>query len=190
MELNKLIGDVKGVVAKADIVEGMMVLFTAVGDSYDFGSRTDLPGVKVPTTLDESKRARFIVTWAVDNRQPPYYTPMPSYDWSLRQGFGGTANVPFNALVRLTYPGYQDGQTIPSGTPCLVYGAGTFTIPSGSYIYNASLTTPGAALAVSYSGANAGKLEYTATWDASVVVAVVEEYDSSTGDLVVSTREF
>jgi len=191
MEINKVNGDIKGVVLTQDIVEGRFVCLTSHSFNADFGSQTDLPGVKLPTTADEAKRARFILTWAVDNRTPPYYNPQPAYAWSLRRGgFGGAANVPFSATVWLTYPGYQDGVTIPSGTSALAFGAGTFTVPSGAYVYNASLQTPGAALAVSYSGAYAGMLEYTATWDASVVVAVVDEYNSSTGDLTVSTREF
>lgn len=191
MELNKVNGDIKGVVLTADTVEGRMVCLTSHTFNNDFGSQTDLPGAKVPGTADEAKRARFIITWQVDNRTPPYYNPQPSYAWSLRSGgFGGAANVPFSATVWLTYPGYQNGVTIPSGTAALAYGAGTYTVQSGQYIHSSSLETPGAPLKVSYSGADAGKLEYQATWDADLVVGVVDRFDSSTFALTFTTKEF
>jgi hypothetical protein len=98
--------------------------------------------------------------------------------------------VPFAATVYLTYPGYQNSVTIPSGTGALAFGAGTFTVPSGQYIYNAGLQVPGALVSVSYSGADAGKLQLQATYDADVVVGVVENFDSTTYDLRVITKEF
>lgn len=191
MELNKVNGDIKGVMLTADTVEGRMVCLTSHAFDNDFGSQVDLPGAKVPGTADEAKRARFIIKWQMDNRTPPYYNPHPAYAWSLRSGgFGGAANVPFSATVWLTYPGYQLGTTIPSGTAALAYGAGTYTVQSGQYIYNAALQTPGAPLKVSYSGADAGKLEYQSTWDADLVVGVVEHFDTSTFALTFTTKEF
>lgn len=191
MEINKVNGDILGVVTAADTVEGRMVCLTSHSFDNDFGSQVDLPAVKVPSTADEAKRARFILTWQVDNRTPPYYVPQPSYAFSLRSGgFGGAANVPFSATVYLTYPGYQNSVTIPSGTGALAFGAGTFTVPSGQYIYAAGLRTPGALLSVSYSGADAGKLQLQATYDADLVVGMVENFDATTFDLRVMTKEF
>jgi hypothetical protein len=189
MELNKVNGDILGAVATEDITEGRMVLLTSHTFDHDFGSLTDLPGAKLPTTAAEASRARFIVTWPVDNRQAPYYTSMPSYAWSMRKGaFDQAANMPFNASVSLIYPGYKNGVVIPSGTSVLAYGAGTFTVPSGAYLYSASLV-PGASLSVSYSGADKGKLQYQATWDATVVGSVYS-LDATTGSLTFTTKEY
>ncbi len=190
MEINKVNGDILGVVTSADTVEGRMVCLTSHSFDNDFGSQTDLPAAKVPSTLDEARRARFILTWQVDNRTPPYYVPQPAYAFSLRNGFGSAANVPFSATVHLTYPGYKNSVTIPSGTSALAFGAGTFTVPSGQYIYSTGLRTPGALVSVSYSGADAGKLQEQATYDADLVVGMVENFDSTTFDLRVVTKEF
>lgn len=191
MEINKVNGDILPVVVNEDMVEGRMVCLTSHTFNVDFGSQTDLPAVKLPSTADEAKRARFIVTWAVDNRQPPYYNPMPAYAWSLRRGgFGAAANVPFSATVWLTYPGYQNSVTIPSGTAALAFGAGTYTIQSGQYLYNAAMQIPGCALSVSISGTDNGKLQYQATWDSDVVVGTVVEFNTSTYDMTFTTREF
>lgn len=185
MELNR-IDEVMGVITTADVVEGRMGLLTSHTFSYDFGSRTDLPGFKVPATAEEAKRARFILTWAVDNRKPPYYMPMPSVAFGLRHGWSGAANIPFAATVYMTYPGYTNCVTIPSGTPSLAFGEGTYTIPSGCYIYNASLIIPGALVVVANTAedtaAEAGKIKYQASMD-DRVVGVVEAYDSSTKEL-------
>lgn len=190
MEINKVIGDIVGVIAKEDLPEGRMVVFTSHTYDVDFGSQTDLPGAALPADADSGKRARHIVTWAVDNRKPPYFVPMPAYSWALRRGFGSAANVPFSASVWLTWPGMQKGQTIPSGFTCLAYGAGTYTVPSGNYIYSAGIKTPGALLSVSYAAATKGELQLAATFDADVVVAKVIEYESTTGDLTFTTMDF
>lgn len=190
MEKNKILGDILGVVATEDMMEGRMVCLTSHTFSVDFGSQVDLPGVKLPTTAAEAGSARYIVSWAQDNRQPPYIMTMPSYAWSLRAGgFDQAANIPFTATIHLTYPGMKNGVAIPSGTSCLAYGAGTYTVLSGQYLYNAAIVNPGAPLTVSISGADKGKLQYQATWDANVV-AVVESYDSTTGALTFKTGQF
>jgi hypothetical protein len=87
----------------------------------------------------------------------------------------------------LTHPGNQHSQTIPSGYRALAYTEGTFTIPSGQYIWNTDLQVPGAAFIVANAtddGADAGKPKYTATM-AVGVIGFVEDYDSDTGDLTI-----
>ncbi len=187
MEINKVNGDILGVVANEDIVEGRMVCLTSHSFDNDFGSQTDLPGVKLPTTAEEASRARFVITWVQDNRTPPYYQPMPAYAFSLRNGFGSAANVPFSATVWLTYPGMQDGATIPSGMNALAFGAGTYTVLSGQYVHSGTFT-PGALLSVDY-GSDKGKLRIASSWGATVVAVVVRQ-DATTQALTFTTKEF
>lgn len=182
MEINDF-EKVKGVVTTEDIVEGRFVVLGEHTETYDFGSRTDLLGAKVPTTAEEASRAKYIITWPVSNSQTPMYQPTPSYPFSLRQGFGGAANVPFTSKVYLTYPGYMDGETIPSGNLALAFTEGVFTLPSGAYVYGADIIKKGAALVVDY-GSDKGKVKYTATL-AVGVVGFTESYDSATGKLTV-----
>lgn len=178
---------IDGVVVNEDIVEGRMVLKTTnTPGGYDFGSRTDLPGVKLPDNSTEAAQAKFLVAFAVDNRGLPIYQTTPSFDWALRQGGWDQAeNVPFSATVHLTHPGNRVGQTIPSGEPALAFFRGVFTLESGAYVYNAALETPGALMNVANtaddSEADAGKLQY----NASGTIAMVEQYNSSTGALTV-----
>jgi len=187
MEINRF-EDAVGIIPTEDITEGRFVLLTTQGFTYDFGSREDLAGVKLPDTADEAKRAKFIITWAVDNRTPPYYEPQPSLAWAFRGGFDQSANVPFDAKVRLTYPGYQDSQTIPSGIPSLAFTEGTFTIPSSGYIASDDIIKPGAAIIVANTAEDgageAGKAKYQATFD-DRVIGYTERYDSSTHKLTV-----
>ena len=63
MEINRF-EDVLGVVTIADVVEGRFGVLTSHSESYDFGSRSDLPGFKVPATAEEAKRAKFVITWS------------------------------------------------------------------------------------------------------------------------------
>lgn len=180
MEINKYT-DIIGVVAADNIVEGRMVFLLDHNQSHDFGSRTDLPAAKVPTTAAEAKKARYIITFAVDNSQLPIYNPYPTYDFALRYGFDRTTNLPFSATVYLTYPSVQEGLTIPSGALALAFGPGVYTIPPGAYVYSANIENPGEWLEVEYTGSDAGKLKVDA--DASEKFAQVEHYDSATGKL-------
>jgi hypothetical protein len=188
MEINRF-EQVRGAVAQADTVEGRFVVVVPNVWSVDFGSEEDLVGARVPATAEEGKRARYIATWPVSNGQTPIYQPTPSYAFSMRAGgWDQAGNVPFDAKVRLTYPGYQDGETIPSGNQMLLFTEGTFTIPSGGYVYDANIIVQGAALVVadtqSDTAALAGKLKYTASL-AVGVVGFTESYDSTTGKLTV-----
>ncbi len=70
MEINKF-SDIIGVLTKADIVEGRMVLLTGHDQSHDFGSREDLPGVKLPATAAEAAKATYLLVFAQDNRSLP-----------------------------------------------------------------------------------------------------------------------
>lgn len=186
MEINEF-EDVLGVMPVEDVVEGRFVLFTSHSFSSDFGSDTDLPGVKLPDTAEEAKRARYCLTWKVDNRQTPIYA-VPSFAFAERGGWNQAANAPFSTTVYLTHPGNQESLTIPSGTSALAYTEGTFTIPSGQYVYSADIIVPGAAIIVadtaSDSAGDAGKPKYTAS-AAVGVIGETRRYDSVTGALTI-----
>lgn len=187
MEINKFT-DIMGTVALEDIVEGRMVVLASQALTNNFGTRSDLPGVRLPDSAADAARARYMIAFSVDNRELPLFQPTPSYTFSLRSGFGGqAANVPFETDVYLTHPGNMESQTIPSGSLALAFDRGVFTVPSGQYVYNANLQTPGTYLSVAYTDADglasAGKFKYSAT----ASIAVVEHYDTTTGDLTVRT---
>jgi hypothetical protein len=188
MEIRKYV-DIEGVVATEDIVEGRMVLFTSHSWSPDFGSWGDLKGVKLPDTSAESARAFYVLGFALDNSLLPIYQPTPSLSWATRMGFESAANVPFTAKVYLTHPANMVGQTVPSGTLALAFAGGVFTVPSGAYLYNANLATPGTFLVVANtaddSADDAGKLKYSA----SAGVAIVERYNATTKELTFRTSQ-
>ena len=188
MEIRKYV-DIEGVVVTEDIVEGRMVLFTSHSWDHDFGSWSDLKGVKLPDTSAEAARAYYVLGFAVDNSLLPIYEPTPSLSYATRMGFESSANVPFTAKAYLTHPANMVGQTIPSGTLALAFAGGVFTVPSGAYIYNANLATPGTFLVVANanddSEADAGKLKYSAT----AGVAIVERYNSDTNELTFRTSQ-
>lgn len=188
MEINDLDRAV-GCVTTEDIVEGRFVLFVDHSWSHDFGSREDLVGVKLPDTADEAAKAKYILTWPVSNEQTPLYVPTPTIAWSLRQGgWDKAANTPFDAKVFLTYPGYTDGETIPSGSLAVAHTDGIYTLPLGAYVADANIIVPGAAIVVSTDGADAGKPTYTAA-EAVGVIGHTERYDSVTGALTVRLDE-
>lgn len=188
MEINRF-EDVIGVVAQADIVEGRFVVLTsnAFGGLF-MNTDADLPGAKVPATAEEAKRAKFVLTWAVDNRQTPI-VDYPSADFDFRGGWVNSSQGPLTGVTMwLTHPGNQEGQTIPSGYKALAYTEGTFTIPSGHYVDSADIKVPGAAIIVadtaSDGASDAGKPKYTASMAAGVI-GFTETYDSDTGALTI-----
>jgi len=84
----------------------------------------------------------------------------------------------------MTQKSVKTGLTVPSGTYALRFGKGRYTLPSGDYIYNPNLHTPGTCLAVQdattdSTAGEAGKPKYASSFDADTVVAMVEEFDSS-----------
>lgn len=190
MEINKYT-DIIGVVACGDVVEGRMVILTSHSSSYDFGSRADLMGVRVPANDTEAGKAKYIVTWPVNNAQVTddikMLVPMPSYDWSLRRGgWDQVGNVPFSSTIYLTYPGNQNGVTIPSGYLALAFDKGVFTVPSGAFVFAAGIMAAGAPLEVlnvADDGADAGKLAYAS----GGTIAVVERFNSEDGSLTFRT---
>jgi len=190
MEINEF-EDVLGVMPVEDIPEGRFVLFTSHTFSQNFGSETDLPGVKLPDTAEEAKRAVYCLTWKVDNRPVPIMSPMPSFPFAERGGWSASPNAPFSATVYLTHPGNQEGLTIPSGVSALGYTEGTFTLPSGAYIYSSDIIVTGAALIVadtaSDSAGDAGKPKYTATIAAGVI-GETRHYDATTGRLTIKVK--
>ena len=187
MEINKM-QDVIGVVATEDIVEGRMVLLTSSSETYNFGSREDLPGIKLPADSTEALEAFYVSGFALDNRPVPLYVPMPSVTFSLRQGFGASSNVPFSTDVYLSHRSNLIGATIPSGELALAYAGGVFTVTSGHFEASADLT-PGAKLevlnAADDTAAKAGKLNYSATG----TIARVEKYDSTNLKLTFRTYQ-
>jgi hypothetical protein len=152
----------------------------------------DLPGLRVPATAEEAKRAKYVLTWAVDNRQSPIVMSYPSTQYDFRGGFVNSPSGPITPTMWLTHPGNQEGRTIPSGYKALGYTDGTFTLPSGAYIDDASLHTPGAAVMVadtaSDGAGSAGKAKYLAS-AAEGKIGVVEAYDSATGRLTIRVNE-
>lgn len=189
MEINKY-SDIRGVVANEDIVEGRMCYITtnAFSDGYNFGSRTELPGVSLPTSAAQAELSKFVVTWRVPDQSLPMYIPEPRVPWSLRRGFDRTANLPLSSTtIHLTWPGQKHGVTIPSGQLCLAFAGGSFTFPSGHYVDSADIRVVGNPVSVQHAaGADRGKPEYST----SEVVGYVERYDSSTGDLEIRTLYF
>jgi len=193
MEINKYT-DIVGGVAQADIPEGRMVLMVANAIStpsgWTRGSRTDLPGFRMPASTAEAALAKFVATWPVNNAvvEGPIkmFIPQPSIEWSLRQGgWDRGSNVPFSATVYLTSPEHQEGVTIPRGFLLLAFDRGVFTVPSGHFVYSATLV-PGAgleALNTGDDGDNGGKLGYATTG----LVAVVERYDATENKLTFRT---
>jgi len=188
MEIRKYV-DIEGVVVTEDIVEGRMVLFTSHSWDHDFGSWSDLKGVKLPDNSTESGRAFYVLGFALDNSLLPIYEPTPALAWATRMGFESAANVPFTAKVYLTHPANMIGQTLPSGTLGLAFAGGVFTVPSGAFIYTANLVTPGTELVVANTNddgaGSAGKLKYSAT----AGVAIVERYNSDTQELTFRTSQ-
>ena len=192
MEINKYT-DIIGVVVTSDIVEGRMVLITNQSSSIDFGSRTDLMGVKLPANGTEALLARYIVTWPVSNAQVTdevkMVVPMPGYNWSLRRGgWDQVTNLPFApTAVYLTYPGNQNGRTIPSGYLALAFDRGVFTVPSGGFTFSAQIMAAGAQLEVlniaDDTTGEAGKLNYAANG----TIAIVERFNSDDGSLTFRT---
>jgi hypothetical protein len=187
MEINKTNGVITGVIPNADVVEGRLGLFTTHTFSYDFGSREDLPGWKVPATAEESKFARFAITFAVDNTPFPQTKPMPSTTWALRGGFDKAVQTPSSVTLYLTDPAKQKQQTIPSGQPSLAFGKGVYTFYTGDYIASASWAVGvGASVAnTAVDTTDAGKLKVNTTLDADSTIGIVREYNSTTGDLTV-----
>lgn len=189
MEIRKK-SDIVGVITTEDVTEGRMVLYTShPGYSDDVTGRlTNIPGVKLPDTEAEAARAKFVVTWKQDRREPPIVN-WPAYSWALRQTFDQTANAPITGkTIYLTYPGYQESVTIPSGTLALALGGGVYTVPSGQFIYDATMLVPGTQLRAANTAddgaSDSGKLTTLASGTA---VAVVEEFDSTEFSLTFRT---
>lgn len=180
----------QGAVTRQDITEGRFVVLTA-GVTAMFGSQADLPGVKLPETDAVALTAHHIVTFTAPDRvvgpNNLLFVPQPSYEYALREGYDKAANLPMtNTTVRTVWPGNQESQVIASGTKCLIYGAGSVvTVPSGQYVWNAALQTPGARLEVLNTTddtlANSGKLSYAAAG----TIAEVVDFDSTDASLMV-----
>jgi hypothetical protein len=195
MEINKY-SDILGVVCCEDIVEGRFCLLTTnLPGSFDFGTRTDLPGVIRPKTAAQGYQAKYLVTWIVPNQTMPMYIPTPSLAYSLRHGgFDQVGNLPMTGTtIHLTWPGQKQAVTIPSGYLALAFAGGVYTIPSGQFIYNVGLRTPGTYVIAADDGTdgagNGGMAKISATPFAPSVnhVGLVERFDVANWALQVRT---
>lgn len=194
MQINK-VSDVTGVITTEDTIEGRMVLLTSnPGYTQDIGPVNDLtgrlqdvPGVKLPDTLEEAARATYVITWTVEQRQPPIIG-WPAYGYALRQGFDQAGNCPVTGrTIYITWPGYQDSMTIPSGYYALGYNCcgGEYTVPSGHYVYSANVRVPGTRLracdAATDGAEDAGRLAEVVS--GSTPVAEVSRFNATTFEL-------
>ena len=192
MEINRF-EQVIGVRLTADVVEGRFVCLTSHNLGGDFiNVDADVPGAKVPATAEEAKRAKFCVTFAVDNRPSPI-VDWPSAAFDFRGGFVNSQQGPLTGLkMWLTHPGNQESMTIPSGYKALAFGQGTYTIPSGQYVYNANLETPGALVAVADAttdGADSAGMPKYAAAAAVGIIGRVQIFDAATGDLTIIVED-
>lgn len=188
MEINRF-EDVIGVVAQADVVEGRFVVMVAnaLGGLF-MNVDSDLPGAKVPATAEEAKRAKFVITFAVDNREAPI-VDWPQTVFDFRGGWVNADQGPLTGVkMWLTHPGNQESQTIPSGYRALAYTEGTFTLPSGQYVDSAEIKVPGAAIVIADTASDgapsAGKPKYAAAM-AVGVIGFTEDYDADNGRLTI-----
>lgn len=175
MEINHYGDTILGVYSMEDIIEGRMVCLDKHSFDVDFGSETDVPGARLPDSSDDAARARYCMTFAVDNRETPIYKTIPSFTFALRQGgWDQAANLPMDVTVFMTHPGNQEGRTVYSGWAGLAFGEGIYTVPSGAYVYSAAVELPGTQLAVAYTDADgasdAGKLKASTTNSVAEVV--------------------
>jgi len=186
MEKNRL-EDVFGAVAKQAMYEGRFGILVDNTTGKDFGSEEDLPGIRLPASEEEAKRAKYIVAWPVSNIPTPYFAfPHPDRTFSRRAGGWDQAqDTPWATTVYLTHPGNSTVATeIPSGNQVLAIAEGTVTIPSGHFVDSAEIRTKGTMLVVEYNGADAGKPKASSTMTDGVV-AVVERYNSDDDSITV-----
>jgi hypothetical protein len=191
MEVNRF-EDVYGSVTLSGFTEGRLCIMTSHTYNYDYGSRTDLPGVRPPATADEAAGAVYIVTWPVTNAEAPFLIPQPSYNWALRLGgFDQASNMPAATSIYLTWPGNQNQVALPSGVPALAFGQGTYTIYSGDYVNTAAIQVPGCPVQVcntAEDGTQAGMLKALTVNASFRKIGYVELYDPTTGALTFSIR--
>lgn len=189
--------DIIGVVLTRDIVDGRIGLLVNAGTTgtapYSvYGSRGDLPGVKLPVTSAEADLAKYVVKWAKDNRPTPLYYPMPYYSWIVRnQGFetGQSSpdgrNLPMTSTtVYLVHPQVQEGITIPSGELGLAYGGGVYTFYSGEFVQDDTNLMPGARVDIGYTaGTDQGMPKYASDG----LFGTVEQYDATGPTVTIRT---
>lgn len=192
MEIRRF-SDIMGVLTTEAIAEGRFVRLTAAptfaNDPY--GYYGDLPGVALPTSSAEALQAKYVLGFAMDNRPLPIYDPNPFFYWVVRnygfesgQRLPDADNVPMtNTTVHLTHPSVTQGLTVASGVKALAYAGGIYTFPSGEFVYTADLQTPGAAIAVQYSGTDRGKPMY----NASGTIGYVHDWDADNFAVTIRT---
>jgi len=191
VELNK-INDIIGGVAQQPIPEGRMVLMTTNSKTHNFGGWTDLPGARLPINSAEAAEAKYIAVFAQTSLPTPLFPSLPNYTYQLRDGWGTGADnaTPIaSQSIYLAHPNSMVGQTIPSGDRMALHAGGTYTVPSGSFIYSDAITIPGALLAVlnvADDGAgSAGKLAQ----NAAGTIGVVERYNRTDEELTFRTHK-
>ena len=191
MEINKFT-DIWGVVSQEAIVEGRMVCIVPnMCGTIDFGSRADLAGMTLPHKPTMAAQAKYVSSFAMDNRPTPIVEPWPSTVWSLRGGWDQAQVFPMvGQSIWLDHPSNMLGQTIPSGYLALAFDRGVFTVYSGNFVIDHAHLVPGAHLVVCDKAtdgiAQAGKLKYSAT----AGVAIVEIYDQTNEKLTFRTLHY
>jgi len=158
MEIHKFT-DILGKVAESDIYEGRMVMLTRGTDR-----------VRLPHSTADAALARYVIAWPVENRLLPIYDPYPTFSRALRMGFDQTANTPFSATAYTFYPNLSDSPLeIPSGTGCLLYDEGEFTVTSGNWVYDVGVVEGAELEVVPTAGATRGQLQLLANGTAVAI---------------------
>ena len=188
--------DIIGVLTTQAMVEGRCVfLTTAPTYAGVWGLHADLVGVKLPMNTTQAAEAKYVLGWAMDNRPTPIMYPMPAYNYIVRNlGFESGQRSPDSLqgtplterTIYLTTPSVTEGLTIPSGEKALAYAGGVYTFPSGHFVYNVALQTPGTRVTVQHAaGADRGKPMYSATG----IFGVVEQWDASVFAVTIRTLQ-
>lgn len=183
MELKKF-SDNRPALATQAIPEGRMVLLTSHSEDHNWGSWSDLVGLKLPANGTEARRARYVAGFPVEQRPAPFYEPQPSAgQGSQRYGWSEGPNVPFSATVHVTPPGNTKFGVILEGRPAIAWGQGEFLVYSGAFVPDSGLE-PGALLeALNVADdtlAEAGKLNLTVTADDAIAEVVHYDPDAQT----------
>lgn len=182
-------------IAQQDIKAGIAVKLgadatgnaTGAFTSTSFNKGNIVQGASIPTS-DDDTGARFIAAWPVSNTKPPIYQTLPTLDiglstvpYTLREFIEGSSNLPATDItLRMVDPRLQDEQTIPSGTPMLVYDEGVYTVTSGCF--SGTSFTVGDGISVKGTTGN----WYNST---SGQVASVLEYNSTEGRLTIKIED-
>jgi hypothetical protein len=171
----------KGTALPAIAMQNIMAGRAVVMDHWVPGTRPNVDiGARYPVAGSAQTETRvYVAEWAQTNQKPPIYETLPSYTYSLRQGWDQGTNLPAAGItIRMVAPTMQEEQIIPSGTAMLMYDQGIYAVPSGCY--NGTTFVPGQGIEVE---ANTGKWQALA---AGTRVATCVDFEA-VGKLVIKT---